>query len=471
MEADTLKPVILLFDQYSNKRSYFGRVLSESEAYHLIHVQNEKEMFRFIKEELCELVVIGMDQKGLDAEKLLSEIRLINPWIGIVFYTHKGSITEAVRLVKMGASDYLNAPFYDEEVRLIVDKHLSLRKLYAENQDLSSMLLLLEACQRINACEGLDSLYLMTLTNLLQVTRMEVGLFLKIDETDVTIAAMSGLGEIDAKRIVSKVMEKGKVEKAKLCEIRFLEEALWVRDRRMYGFTMPIGSDKRVYGVVLMLREKALKEFRRKLFKQADMLLKHVGVAFENAEKRIQSQQLAHLDPVTGLYNTRFLHKHLVECIDRARACGEPLSFLFIDVDYFKKINDTHGHLVGSKIIRELAGVIKKHVRDIDYVVRYGGDEFTVTLVGTDTAEAMVVGERIRKAVEKTVFLHDERLDIRFTVSIGIATFPHHAKTKDEMIHLADAAMYRSKQNNRNCSYIADRSIVVFKKEPGCGAR
>lgn len=464
MEADTVKPVILLFEQHTNRRSYFGRVLSESEAYHLIHVQHEKEMFRFIKEELCELVIIGMDQKDLDCETLLSQIRRLNPWIGIIFYTHKGSISQAVKLIKMGASDYLNAPFYDEEVRLVVDKHLSFRKLYAENQDLSSMLVLLEACQRINACSGFDSLYVMTLTNLLQVTHMEAGLFVAYQEDRFNVVARQEMTEIEGRRIASDLVKKEEICCDAPRQVTFLDEPVVVDERRMYGLLVPICSEKRLYGVVAMLRERPLKEFRGRFFKKADMLLRHVGVAFENAEKRIQSQQLAHLDAVTGLYNTRFLHKHLSDCIEHAKASGEALSFLFIDVDYFKKINDNYGHLVGSKIIKELSEVIKRHVRDVDYVVRYGGDEFTVTLVATNTDEAMVVSERIRKAVETYVFLQDDQLNIRFTVSIGIATFPTHGKTKDEIITLADAAMYRSKQNNRNCSYIADNKVVVFKR-------
>jgi len=125
------------------------------------------------------------------------------------------------------------------------------------------------------------------------------------------------------------------------------------------------------------------------------------------------------------------------------------LSFIMADIDHFKKINDTHGHQIGDKILLDVARIIMANVRVMDTVARYGGEEFAVILPESDLEEAAIVAENIRKAVETYTFLPNE-LRLRVTVSLGVATYPNFAKTKDELINMADKALYISKEGGRN---------------------
>jgi diguanylate cyclase (GGDEF)-like protein len=124
---------------------------------------------------------------------------------------------------------------------------------------------------------------------------------------------------------------------------------------------------------------------------------------------------------------------------------------LFLDLDDFKKVNDRHGHLVGSHVLMEVAAVILLSVRDTDAVARYGGDEFVIVLPDTGTELAGAVAERIRGKINKYKFTGGKRLELSLTASFGVATFPLHASSPQQLIACADTAMYEAKAANKNC--------------------
>ncbi|RMG60434.1 MAG: GGDEF domain-containing protein [Deltaproteobacteria bacterium] len=175
-----------------------------------------------------------------------------------------------------------------------------------------------------------------------------------------------------------------------------------------------------------------------------------------NAEKSIKVQSLIYIDDLTKLYNARYLNVVLDRELKRSDRYGVPVSILFLDIDYFKRVNDSHGHLVGSRVLCEFGAVIRGCVRETDTVVRYGGDEFVVILVETNPDQALLAAERMRRTVEEHTFMEAEGLSLHLTVSIGIATYPIHASTKEELLQMADRAMYRGKDTTRNVVYIAD---------------
>lgn len=113
-------------------------------------------------------------------------------------------------------------------------------------------------------------------------------------------------------------------------------------------------------------------------------------------------------------------------------------------------VNDTHGHLIGSRVLGEVGALLKRSVRDVDLVIRYGGDEYTIILVETESEDAAVVAERIRTTVENHRFLADEGYDIHLTVCVGYACFPDDTRSKVELLDVADKAMYRGKFSGRN---------------------
>ena len=133
----------------------------------------------------------------------------------------------------------------------------------------------------------------------------------------------------------------------------------------------------------------------------------------------------------------------------RASRSGRPLSLLFIDLDGFKAVNDTHGHLCGSRALVEAAAVIRGSARETDVVARFGGDEFALVLPDTGGEGAFAVGERIRERIAAHTFLAADGLDIHLTASVGVATLPDVAASAEELVQAADAAMYRVKDAAR----------------------
>ena len=183
-------------------------------------------------------------------------------------------------------------------------------------------------------------------------------------------------------------------------------------------------------------------------------------LALINAERSAQAQSLIYIDDLTKLYNGRYLNVVLDREMKRSERYRNFFCVLFMDIDFFKRVNDAHGHLVGSRVLVEVGSVLRACVRDSDTVVRYGGDEFVVLLVETNADEAMIVAERMRKMVEAELFVKEAGIGIRLTISIGIAAFPEHATTKQNLLNLADQAMYRGKESTRNVVYLAHAQNV-----------
>jgi diguanylate cyclase (GGDEF)-like protein len=179
------------------------------------------------------------------------------------------------------------------------------------------------------------------------------------------------------------------------------------------------------------------------------------AIALENALRVQRAEALSVTDDLTQLYNSRYLSQTLRRETKRASRSGRPLSLLFVDLDGFKAINDTHGHLYGSRALVEAASVIRASARETDMVARFGGDEFALILPETGSDGATAVGERLRARVAAHVFLQQDGLAIRLTVSVGIATLPDVAASADGLLQAADDAMYRVKDRGKNGIYVA----------------
>jgi len=175
-------------------------------------------------------------------------------------------------------------------------------------------------------------------------------------------------------------------------------------------------------------------------------LSEQAALGFENAYRYHGARELVYTDDLTGLYNHRYLHIALDQEIRRSERYGLEFSLVFIDLDFFKKVNDSHGHLAGSRALREVGSLLRHSVREVDLVFRYGGDEFTALLVETDARGAAVVAERIRRAIERNTFLSDTEAACRLTATVGYATFPENGADRKSIIELADQAMYYGKK-------------------------
>jgi diguanylate cyclase (GGDEF)-like protein len=180
----------------------------------------------------------------------------------------------------------------------------------------------------------------------------------------------------------------------------------------------------------------------------------------DNARAVEKIQELTITDDVTGLYNARHLYKTLEAEVYRSARFGYEFSVVFIDLDHFKHVNDTYGHLVGSKLLAEIGYMIKTHLRLIDYAFRYGGDEFVILLPQTPKDSAQVVAKRLRDVFRTAKFLRDDSLNINVRASMGIASYPEDAKSAHEIIRQADEMMYTVKNTTRDNIAVAQQGIL-----------
>ncbi len=167
----------------------------------------------------------------------------------------------------------------------------------------------------------------------------------------------------------------------------------------------------------------------------------------ERLQAELREQALR--DPLTGLYNRRYLSETMEREIERARRENEPLSVMVSDIDHFKRINDTYGHTIGDRFLMEIARLMKRHTRASDIVCRYGGEEFLLVLPGTDMDCAERRAEELRQMCAEITIPQDGQ-DLRVTLSFGVATFPMHGQAGEEIIIKADTALYQSKNMGRN---------------------
>ncbi|TDI12328.1 MAG: GGDEF domain-containing protein, partial [Acidobacteria bacterium] len=150
----------------------------------------------------------------------------------------------------------------------------------------------------------------------------------------------------------------------------------------------------------------------------------------------------------------RYFESFLKEEFIRAKRYGSNLSLIFIDLDNLKRVNELHGHTMGSKAIRKVADRVMPLIRTVDKLFRYGGDEFCVVLPETGWQGALEVAERLRLSVESAPFLQDVG-GVELTASFGVASYPEHAGSREELLRAADAAMYRIKQSGKNSISVA----------------
>jgi len=163
------------------------------------------------------------------------------------------------------------------------------------------------------------------------------------------------------------------------------------------------------------------------------------------------SIEMAITDALTGLFNRRYMETHLATLLEQAASRGKPLSVLILDIDYFKSINDNHGHDAGDDVLREFSLRIRKSIRNIDLACRYGGEEFVIVMPETDMSVAAMVAERIRRRIATEPFsIQNGARQLDVTISIGIAALAGPADTAAAVLKRADTALYRAKRDGRN---------------------
>jgi len=219
---------------------------------------------------------------------------------------------------------------------------------------------------------------------------------------------------------------------------------------------IPVILSGEVKGIIHLDAEKK-SAFDEKDLEFSELLAKEISIAMERSLVYSQVKDISTRDGLIGCFNRGKLEVDIVADIAAVTLQGKPLSLLMIDIDWFKKFNDFHGHPKGDELLKKIVKVIEGATRPSDKTYRYGGEEFVILLPDVSTEEAMPIANRIRNAVEQEQFEGEKESQpgAKVTVSIGVAGFPSDANDKEGLIEAADSALYKAKQSGRNqvCSF------------------
>lgn len=238
--------------------------------------------------------------------------------------------------------------------------------------------------------------------------------------------------------------------------------AKWLQDGTHVSvrsvLALPFTFDGSRTGVFLLRRTSEKPSFNEADAEFAETVIRSAMTALHRAHRmeltkadNERLEALAHVDPLTQLLNRRALIVNLVSELERVRRYNAPLAVMMLDVDHFKLVNDTHGHIAGDLVLEELGLILQRAVRSVDTVARYGGEEFVIVLPETGEQGAMAFAERLRAKVESNPFSIGKGQSIHLTISVGLTTFESaRSESAEELLDAADKALYRAKQGGRN---------------------
>lgn len=464
-QGANLKASILLVDDEEFSRKLYSDILTE-ENYSVKSAKSAEEALEIMGRASFDIMVADFILPQMNGIDLCKKAKSIDPTLDTVIITAHGSMESAIEALKFGIQDYLLKPINPEELKLTIKRLLSLKKVIRENANLRSNNELMKVLNRISLC--IEPVQLTEISvNLLSGYMDCKAAFLEFNRANDTfiMKASRGLTKKESTAFQNTVNKlhsgwKRRFLSAKLVKSPLLKMNLKKISAEFSSFLIiPLYIGKSFKGTLVLIRSKRSEKFSQSSLRTAKIIMKHMSATMENCQKFSSAKELAFIDELTGLYNTRYLDYFMEKEIKRARRQSYPLSFLFMDVDKFKHVNDTHGHLVGSRILIEVGKLIKECVRDIDIIVRYGGDEYVIILVNTLPEGAHLVGDRLRQRIQDHVFMQREKLNIKVTASFGIATYPIHAESKEEVVDLADKAMYKAKTTSRNAVYVISEIV------------
>lgn len=455
---------ILIVEDDRFFRDMFADLLN-GQGYVVECASSGEEGLKMLSRRPFDLVITDLVMPDIDGMEILARAKESDPSIDVIMVTGNANMESAIFALKHGARDYIVKPINPDEFLHSVGQCLEQRRILDENEELKSMLSLYQSSQSIAGCLEIERVYHLMLDAIARELDISRGMGLFKSDNSIELYEIKGVSNPVAehfKEVILANIAKNLPGNRLMTRIQFSEKSTslpGIRESEIEeAYLIFVRSKGILRGIIVVFNEPGLRlpDFSVKK-RNILFLLEQSVLALENATSYSLAKDMLFIDDLSGLFNQRYLEVALDREMRRIGRYSSHLAVLFLDMDTFKQVNDTHGHLVGSRVLREMGSLMKKSVRDVDVVIRYGGDEYTAILVETSPEMAKHVAERIRSMVESHQFLAEEGYNIRLTCSIGYSCCPEDTVSKDELLEMADQAMYAGKGSGKNC-------VIRFKK-------
>ena len=439
---------ILIVDSDPSASHHYDHLLHDCP--YQTHIVTSEEAARLhLDTQKVDIVIADLQTLGPAGLPFLAYTRSLRTSPDLVFITSESTLGTAIEALKSGARDYLLKPCPPEQIFHLINTCIDQRRLLDENFLLKRQIRLYNRGQSIASLIDVDRLFALTISTLINEIGQGRGFAFLTTGQDITkIDGNEGVNYEEALTLAQALLpDLLEVEQMRIYKAEELSPLLLPGGPQQIKTlcVFPLRCEKNVKGG-LVLFNPHFNDFLPTLpVDNLIFLAEQATLSFENAFRFQGARELIYTDDLTGLYNYRYLQKVLDLEIRRSERYKLSFSLVFIDLDRFKIVNDTRGHLIGSDVLRECADILRKCVRDVDILFRYGGDEFTILLVEATATGAAIVAERIRATVEGFHFQQATGVPLRLTATIGYATYPENAADKKSILEMADRAMYHGK--------------------------
>lgn len=473
---------ILLVEDHDDQALVVERVLSRHRAeWKVTAVGSGRACLDRLASVKCPVVILDYNLPDMTGLDVLARIREMQPESSVVMVTGHGDEAIAVEAMKQGAADYLTkGGEYLTALPAVVEKVVEqgrLRLALAESHRRLSALSRISL--DLSVARDLDLAAQILADGARLLTRSGIGLAIFLDPVTGLVERLKTSGITLPEPLIHTSIEGRGALGAALAgpEPAVFHEASELPNPRAMpvhapaiesAMVVPIRIQHRTSGVILVGNPDPEWSYREP--EQAEVVLSlalHAAGVIQSLRSVEEARRQAITDGLTGLYNHRECQRRLGEEIERAQRYGRVLSLLMVDVDYFKAVNDTHGHQVGDLVLRHIAKELVTQLRHVDICSRYGGEEFLLMLPETDVDAAGRVADRIVQAIAAGDLVLPSGRTVPLSVSIGVASFPGDADDRESLIAAADDALYEAKESGRNraCRYREAARMAAFESD------